>query len=68
MVPLLNRMQPPFLEMSSFTNTDGDNAAISLNNESNSFGGSIALATDSGSAVTLTDTTAIELPALTVAT
>ncbi|MDB3958413.1 hypothetical protein N9408_05845, partial [Opitutales bacterium] len=53
---------------SSFTNTDGDNAAISLNNESNSFGGSIALATDSGSAVTLTDTTAIELPALTVAT
>jgi hypothetical protein len=52
----------------SFTNTDGDNAAIFLNNASNSFGGSIALATDSGSAVTLTDTTAIELPALTVAT
>ena len=52
----------------SFTNTDGDNAAISLNNEGNSFGGSIALATDPGSAVTLTDTTAIELPALTVAT
>ena len=51
----------------SFTNTDGDNAAISLNNASNSFGGSIALATDSGSAVTLTDTTAIELPALTLA-
>jgi hypothetical protein len=51
----------------SFTNTDGDNAAISLNNASNSFGGAISLATDSGSAVTLTDTTAIELPALTVA-
>ena len=51
----------------SFTNTDGDNAAISLNNTSNSFGGAIALVTDSGSAVTLTDTTAIELPALTLA-
>ena len=50
----------------SFTNTDGDNAAISLNNTSNSFGGAIALVTDSGSAVTLTDTTAIELPALTL--
>ena len=52
----------------SFSNTDATNAAITLNNASNSFGGSIALATDSGSAVTLTDTTAIELPALTVAT
>jgi len=51
----------------SFTNTSGDNAAISLNNSSNSFGGSIALATDSGSAVVLTDTTAIELPSLTAA-
>ncbi|HAF57991.1 MAG TPA: hypothetical protein DCL00_00205 [Opitutae bacterium] len=54
-------------EDASFTNTDGDNAAISLNNASNSFGGSIALATDSGSAVVLTDTTAIELPSLTAA-
>ena len=51
----------------SFTNTDGDNAAISLNNASNSFGGSIALVPDSGSAVVLSDTTAIELPSLTAA-
>ena len=53
--------------IASFTNTDGDNAAISLNNASNSFGGSIALATDSGSAVVLSDTTAIELPSLAAA-
>ena len=51
----------------SVTNTNGDNDAIVLDHTNNSFGGTIALVTDIESAVTLSDTTAIELPSLTVA-
>ena len=42
---------------STFTNTDGTNDAITLNNAGNAFTGTVGFTTDSGSAVTVVDTT-----------
>ena len=52
---------------STFTNTDGTNDAITLNNAGNAFTGTVGFTTDSGSAVTVVDTTALDLQALTAA-
>jgi filamentous hemagglutinin family protein len=52
---------------STFTNTDGTNDAITLNNVGNAFTGTVGFSTDSGSAVTVVDTTALDLQALTAA-
>ena len=41
---------------STFTNTDGTNDAITLNNAGNAFTGTVGFTTDSGSAVTVVDT------------
>ena len=53
---------------STFTNTDGTNDAITLNNAGNAFTGTVGFTTDSGSAVTVVDTTDGDLQALTAVT
>ncbi|MDG1138156.1 MAG: filamentous hemagglutinin N-terminal domain-containing protein [Opitutales bacterium] len=52
---------------STFTNTDGTDEVITLNNAGNAFTGTVTIATDSGSAVTIVDTTALDLVALSAA-
>ena len=51
----------------TFTNTAGTNDAITLDDVSNAFSGTVTFSTDSGSAVTVVDTTALDLLALTAA-
>ena len=49
-------------------NSDGDNADITLTNASNAFTGTVTFTTDSGSDISITDTTAFDLVALTANT
>ena len=52
---------------STFTNSGGTDEAITLDDSANAFTGSVTFATDSGSAVTIVDTTALDLVALSAA-
>ena len=51
----------------TFDNSGGTNDAITLDDSSNAFNGSVTFTTDSGSAVTIVNTTALDLVALTAA-
>ena len=52
---------------STFANTAGTDAAITLGDSSNTFTGKVIFDTDTGSAVTIADTTSLELETLSVA-
>ena len=52
---------------STFTNSGGTDEAITLDDSANAFTGSVTFATDSGSAVTIVDTTSLDLVALSAA-
>ena len=47
-------------------NSDGDNANITLANANNAFTGTVTFTTDTGSDISIADTTAFDLGALTV--
>ena len=51
----------------TFDNSGGTDDAITLDDAGNAFNGSVTFTTDSGSAVTIVDTTALDLVALTAA-
>ena len=52
---------------STFANTAGTNAAITLGDSNNAFNGKVTFDTDAGSAVTITDATSLELETLSAA-
>ena len=52
---------------STFNNLAGTDASIILDNAANAFTGTVTFTTDAGSSVTVVDTTALDLQALTVA-
>ena len=58
-------MEIAIAEMQPLSNSGGTDDAITLNNNSNAFNGTVTYNTDGGGAVTIVDTTALDLVALT---